>query len=288
MKTAAKCLALLGTTVAATAVYARYIEPNMLRKRKISVGNSSTDTNKTIKFVHFTDVHLGKYYNLHKFNRLISEIKKQNPDIVVFTGDLIDNPEKCSIDRNKISRALKRIKAPLGKYAVTGNHEIRYNFVKEYERILKKGGFTLLRDENVYLPQENINIVGCDSSTRENIKNEKRLIPLSREDFSHIQNCDKLMSIGAFNILLTHHPDVVDELTHRCCDLVLAGHSHGGQIRCPVIEKLYIPTLAKKYTRGINKTYDGCLIHTCEGVGMTRFPFRFLSPPAIGVVDIKL
>ena len=286
MKKTAQCLTLLGAAAATGAVYSHFIEPNMLRRRNFSVGNG--ENGKIVRIVHFTDVHLGRFYSIRKFNRLVADIKKLNPDIVVFTGDLIDNPTEYPVDTERVSRILKRIKAPLGKYAVTGNHEVRHAYVNKYESILKKGGFRLLRDDSVYLPEYNINIVGCESSTMENKKNTQRLIPLGRKNFSHIECCDKLMSIGAFNILLTHEPDTVDELTNRCCDLVFAGHSHGGQIRCPIIEKMYIPPLARKYTRGLNTTYDGCLVHTCEGVGMTRFPFRFCCPPTIGVADIKL
>ena len=265
-------------------IYVTFIEPNLLYKRRFTVKSDKFNFEKNIKAIHFTDVHLGRYESLKKFKRVVKRINEENPDIVFFTGDLIDNPQKKKFNSKEVAEILSQINAPLGKFAVEGNHEVRYDIVDEYREILKDSGFVFLKNDSIYLEKYNINIVGCGNSTFENIKNASRLIPTSKVNFKNMEKCKNLFKSDSFNIFLCHHPDVADEVKIGDNVLTLAGHSHGAQIRIPIIEKFYMPNLAKKYPRGLNRTADGALVHTSEGLGMTRFPFRFCSPPNMGII----
>lgn len=268
-------------------IYVTLIEPNLLYKRRFSVKSQKIELKTPIKAVHFTDVHLGRYESLEKFKKTVKKINNENPDMVFFTGDLIDNPYKKQINPKDAAEILSEIKAPLGKFAVVGNHEIRYGIVDEYRKILNDGGFVFLENESIYLEKYNINIVGCGCSTFENIKNSDRIIPKSRANLDNINECQSLFKNDCFNILLSHHPDVANEVKMGDNLLVLGGHSHGGQIRLPLIERLYMPEMAKKYPRGLKRTSEGALVHTSEGLGMTRFPFRFCAPPNLGVITFE-
>ncbi|MDW5299001.1 MAG: metallophosphoesterase, partial [Sedimentibacter sp.] len=225
-----------------------------------------------IKILQFTDTHVSEYFVIEDLKRTVSKINEQNPDIVVFTGDLIDRYDTYE-NKDKIYEiweTLGSIKAPF-KYAIYGNHDYGGGAENIYKQIMKNSGFELLINEKSALEQYNINIIGMDDSI------------FGDYDSEIFYNLDK----DSYNIVLSHEPDVVDYLLENNIDLFLSGHSHGGQINLPIVKLL--PLLAEKYTRGIYSFENArqTKLYVNIGLGTSKIPMRFMAAPELAVFILK-
>lgn len=256
--------------------YSRYIEPNLLKVQTKNISSQLINSSDEIKIVQFSDTHISERFNIEDLQQMVKEINSENPDIVVFTGDLIDhfNSYEYKGDVDEIWQVLGKINAPLGKYAVYGNHDYGGGAEKIYKKIMENSGFALLINENHKIPEHNINIIGLDDSIFGNF-DETLLNDLSDENF--------------YNVALSHEPDVVDLLLEYNVDLILSGHSHGGQVNIPYLSSAMLPELAKKYTRGMYEFENkrDTRLYVNIGIGTSQIPFRFLAIPEISVLNLK-
>ncbi|WP_227858672.1 MULTISPECIES: metallophosphoesterase [unclassified Clostridioides] len=222
---------------------------------------------ESIKVVQISDTQIGSFYSTKNLKRVANKINTLNPDIIVFTGDLIDYSNK-NPDIDEITTILLSMDARLGKFSVFGNHDYMYKLPRYYRQIMKNSNFNLLINENKKIKLEDdkyINILGVDEILNGN--------PNIKYLESQIDNKD-------FNLLLAHEPDLVDMLSEDVMNLVLSGHSHGGQIRLPIKGALVTPPYGRKYTKGF---YDinGNNLYVSSGLGSTKLPFRFFNIPEI-------
>ncbi|MCR8645988.1 metallophosphoesterase [Paenibacillus sp. N1-5-1-14] len=259
--------------------YARFIEPNMLSITNHVIKSSNLpESFHHKKIVQISDIHLGDHYSTSQLNKLVQQINAQKPDIVVFTGDLIDNYHEYSGNNDAISSALKNINAPLGKFAIYGNHDRGGGASRHYGKIMENGGFTVLVNESqeIRLPsKEKITISGLDDFLLGNPKIKGTL-----------GNLDEKL----FNLLIVHEPDVVDRLQGYPIDLQLSGHSHGGQVKLPGDIALVTVPLARKYLEGMYSVPGkGRMIqlYVNRGIGTTREPLRMFSTPEISVFTLE-
>lgn len=255
--------------------YARLIEPNMLQKNHIVI--TIPEQVKEVKIVFFTDTHFGKYYPQEKLTRLVDSINEQAPDFVIFGGDLIDNygRDKEILNLDELSKGFSDIKATYGKIAVYGNHDYGGGAAPIYEKIMTKGGFTVLTDDELTFSNANLSITGYEDFLLGNVDSSRYELP-----------------DAPFRIVVTHEPDVVDDMRTTGSLLVLAGHSHGGQVTLPFLTKKILPRGAEKYIKGeydltnVIHGSDATMI-VSQGIGMTIQPFRFLNPPEIVIVSLE-
>ena len=258
-------------------LYSRFIATKGLKIKEYKVVNTKiTDSYHGLKIVHLSDVHYGSTINEKELNNIVDEVNKLNPDIVVMTGDLLD--ERLSYDKDIIIKYLNKIEAKLGKYAVSGNHDIPLD---DYNYIVKESGFTNLDNkyELIYSKSnEPIVISGIGYSNEDiGIKTEqfdKYIFELKADDIKPI-----------YSILLVHEPDTVDSLNLDNYDLILAGHSHGGQVRLPIIGKLYTPQGSKKYYDEYYKINNTDL-YISSGLGTSLYKFRLFNKPSINFYRI--
>lgn len=250
--------------------YGVMIEPNLLRVNHMEIGSGAYN----LRVVHFTDTHLDNNYNIKDLQKLVRIINLQDPDIVVFTGDFIDSVDDHQYPEDAIV-VLKEIKANLGKYAVYGNHDYGAKGYKYYSNMMQKSGFQLLVNDSRILLYEGqkIRISGLDDALLGSPDYEK-VAGFFRED--------------VYDILLLHEPDQADYFLPFSVELVLGGHSHGGQIRLPFIGAVTTPPLSEKYIKGLYKIGPTQNIYVSSGVGTTSIPARILNPPEIAVFDIKI
>ncbi|WP_232698780.1 metallophosphoesterase [Brevibacillus daliensis] len=230
------------------------------------------------KIVQFSDTHLGSDYSLEQLQELVDKMNAINPDIVVFTGDLIDNFAQYSSEREQVQSILAKIHAPLGKYAVFGNHDRGGGASRFYKAYMEKAGFTVLVNETDKIELENgdrITIAGLD-------------------DFllgkPNIENTLRKLNAKEFNLLMVHEPDVVEEVLSFPVDLQLSGHSHGGQVQLPFIGALYTPPLAEKYVEGhyfLSGTHKRLQLYVNRGIGTTRAPYRLGSKPELSIFTLQ-
>ena len=227
------------------------------------------------KIVQFSDIHVGFHYNLKQLESLTIEINKIQPDILFFTGDLFDDPNTYE-NHESVIPLLKNLEAPLGKFAVFGNHDHGGYGTDIYRKIMEKSGFTLLVNEAKEVSAGNsgsIFVIGIDDAM------------LGKPD---LKLATQNVPDQGFNILLSHAPDLADEASRFNIHLQLSGHSHGGQIQIPLMGALVKPPFAEKYVEGFYHAgiNNDMLLYVNRGIGTTRLPFRFLSKPELAVFTL--
>lgn len=255
--------------------YARYIEPSMLRVKNVDLKVKDI---KDCRIVFFTDTHFGKLYSQSNIDKIVKKINNQNPDIVIFGGDLLDNYARdySLLDTDSLQKSLNKIEAKYGKYAVFGNHDYGGGASRVYEKIMNGGGFKVLKNESSYINDLNLNIIGYDDYLLGNTK---------KSDYKIEEN--------KFNLVVTHEPDVVELVTSSSENFILSGHSHGGQVTIPFLTEKILPVGARKYVKGLYAENnvginDSTKMYVSSGIGMTGIPLRFLNPPEIVVFNISV
>lgn len=257
----------------AVLVYARYIEPHMLQEKYITIKSSQVSDNaNNLKIAVFGDTHFGDYYTTEDFTKVIDAIKKMQPDMVVFSGDLIDHYNIYSEDVSEISEKLSEIQAAYGKFAIFGNHDYGGGAENQYQSIMETGGFTVLKNEYFAVEDLEIAVIGIDDVIIG--YGEPIIASWGRPDY--------------FNIVLSHAPDVIDEIMDYNVDLMISGHTHGRQINLKFFDEYILPPYGKKYINGLyqfpNERHTELYVNS--GIGMTKLPFRFLSPPELTCITL--
>ncbi|HYK75207.1 MAG TPA: metallophosphoesterase [Pseudoneobacillus sp.] len=254
--------------------YAHQIEPRLLKV------NTYTITHKDIpksfdgfKIVQFSDTHLGFQYDLNQFNKMLRVVKNLQPDVIFFTGDLMDAPNEYPTPE-KIIPLLKDLNAPFGKFAIYGNHDHGGYGSDIYKNIMELADFKILLNKSTelnLLDGSSIHIIGIDDAM------------LGKPNFDiALGNIPK----NQFKILLSHAPDLADQTVNYGVQLQLSGHSHGGQIQIPFVGALITPPFARKYREGFYNI-NTLKLYVNRGIGTTRLPFRFLSKPEIAVFTLQ-
>ncbi|WP_042121680.1 metallophosphoesterase [Paenibacillus senegalensis] len=221
----------------------------------------------------FSDVHLGHYYYSRDLASLIKQsINPLRPDLVCFTGDLFD---KKMTEREQVISALRMIKAPLGKYAVLGNHDY-YDSPGRMRNMYRQADFTMLLNESTFIHRgdQAIRIAGVDDMVKGRPDLHKALHPLKEDEFI---------------ILLSHAPDFADRISNDFpVSFQASGHSHGGQVRLPGIGHLTAPLYGRKYVNGLYPLKEGeLMLYTNRGIGLSVFPIRFWCKPEITLITLK-
>lgn len=254
--------------------YAFKIEPKMLVVHSFHLNE---DKGASVKIVQISDIQVSETYTVNQLNRLVEKINQISPDIIVFTGDLFENYSTFP-QKQEVTDSLSQLKATVGKFAVWGNRDYGGGAFKIYEDLLTNAGFTLLNNSGVTVPVSNdkkLFIGGMDDG----------LLGKPDIDLLLSQMDDKY----DYEIVLMHEPDMAELLKDTSVNLLLAGHSHGGQIRIPFMKTIKT-SLAEKYDDGfytINKD-NGMQLYVNTGIGTSRIAARFMVPPEIAVFTIHL
>jgi predicted MPP superfamily phosphohydrolase len=259
-----KFLKIAGLSLPAMAgVHSAIIEPVRLQIRHFQANSHSLQTvaktpnhQNRCRFVHFSDLHYrGDADYAAEIVRKINELK---PDFVCFTGDLIEDkkfvPEALSF--------IRQINTPV--YGAPGNHDYWSGAsFTDFQRAFRKTGGEWLVDRSLILPQYDLEIWGMGWIGIHAFKPAK----------------------ADHRVLLGHYPAMADTLGMKF-DLILSGHSHGGQIRLPFYGPLIIPTGVGRYDRGYFASPFGPL-YVSSGVGtLSTIPLRWNCPPEITAVTI--
>ncbi len=220
-----------------------------------------------LRIVQISDVHLGLIVRAERLGRILAEVKKADPDILVSTGDFVDGQIN---NLSGLADMLASIAPKYGKFAITGNHEY-YAGLDQALQFTGKAGFKILRGEALNV-ENIINIAGVDDpqakafSPYKEVSEKELLSELPREYFT---------------LLLKHRPFVDrDSIGHF--DLQLSGHVHRGQIfPFSIVTGFYYKTRS-----GLNNLPGNSMLYVSRGSGTWGPPIRFLSPPEITVIDL--
>ena len=266
--------------IALIIAYGFLIEPKLItvKEHKITVNNLPDNFNG-FKIVHISDLHYGRMFDEDRLKKLVNSINEQKPDIVVLTGDLIDKDTNMTIDEaNKISAELNKINSTSGKYAISGNNDLKFD---EWTNIITNGGFIDLNNtyDTIYKDgYQNIFIAGASTLQDKQSINDK-----VKTSIDYLNSFDKNGPV--YKILLLHEPDVIDDINVNPFDLILAGHSHAGQVRLPFIGAFYLPDGAKKYYESYYKLKNSDL-YISNGLGVSDFNFRLFNTPSYNLYRI--
>lgn len=247
--------------------YARYFGTTGLVIREYAVVNDKIPSSfHGFKIVQFSDVHYGMTTFNDELKNMVNKINSSKPDIVVFTGDLVDyHYDLKDEEKNDIINILSTIDVALDVYAVTGNHDQN----SSYESILSGAGIKLLKNNYEYIfngTSEKMMLIGLDDYLEGNL------------DLDSAFNFD---DDSTYKILLSHEPDVLDRLP-KAPNLMLSGHSHNGQVRVPLAGAIYKTVGAKKYYDPEYSLGDTKL-YISGGVGTSKYKIRLFDRPSISL-----
>lgn len=171
-----------------------------------------------LRVVMVSDIHLGSIVGIGRLNRMVDTINLLEPDLVLMAGDITDRDFNV-LPRSQIIESLQRLRPRSGKYAVLGNHDYYSGMVEELIDDLKKGGVRVLRDETELAA--GLCLVGRDERQNGHGFDSRR-----RELSELMQGADCRYPV----VLLDHQPSDLEEAERLGVDLMLAGHTHRGQL----------------------------------------------------------
>lgn len=259
-----KKIAALGAVAAGILLLDSFVlEPNHLKIKHYNLGKGS----KRLRLVQLTDIHIGPFFPKWKMKSLVRAVNRLAPDVVVFTGDLYDKYDEYP-RADAAVETLSKLKAPLAKLAIWGNHDYLH-MGRHYAKVLEKAGFQLLENQAVKLGA-GLAIGGVDDLIFGKPALQKTL---------------EAMAGAEFKIILMHEPDGADRLCGSGVQLVLSGHTHGGQIRPPFLPPV-TTSMGRKYIKGFYTIDDTLKLYVSPGIGTTAIPARFRIPPEAAVFDL--
>ena len=220
------------------------------------------------KIAFISDTHYPSLFDQKRLGKLVRRLKREDADVLLLGGDYVTSDDYL----NELFDSLSSVKPVDGVYAVLGNHEKRYE--ETAVQAMNDYGIVLLADSVVGVGREDdvIYLVGIYDSFDYN--------PL-------VAQPEELVNAEAFVLMLCHTPDYA-ERSFTTADIVLSGHTHGGQVS---LFGLYTPVkntqYGNRFLRGMNRTTSGASVITTNGVGTSRRKVRFCVPSEIVLVTLK-
>lgn len=261
-------------------LYSRLVGTSGLTIKEYKIENANLPSSfYGLKIAHISDIHYGQTIKKKELQNIVNKINDLKPDIVVLTGDLLDNKKTISEKEIKnIINQLKSINATIGKFAIQGEHDFDKDI---WSTIIKESQFVNLNDtyELIYKDgYEPILLAGLSTNLRGTKNAKDKITPINNYITSNLE--EKQNHHPNFNILLLHEPDFIDQITYQNYHLILAGHSHKGQIILPVVGPITKPTGAKKY---YNEYYqlENTDFYISSGLGTSKYNFRLFNRPSI-------
>ena len=219
-----------------------------------------------LKVIQFGDLH---YSNYDLLKEVVNAITKRNPDLILFTGDLLGNEDLTPKNRKKLVKELKKLNSTLGKYAVLGESDN-----DDAISILVDCGFKVLDDSNELIYNESnepIMLVGLNTNN-DSINYDKA--------FTNYNDV-------TYTITIFHKPDYIDEFVEVYpVDLALAGHSHLGEIRIPYLLNLASKDHASKYINSYYKI-NNTEFYITSGIGTDTYDVRINARPSINFFRLR-
>ncbi len=224
----------------------------------------SDKINDNLRIAQISDLHITRATSVNRIRQIVNQVNMLNPDVIVLTGDTID--DNVVLIEEHLS-ALKELSAPFGVYSIMGNHEF-YNDIYASKRELDNHGLKFLFNGGVHIGKNRVFIAGIPDLTTmyERVNLWRTLNQSKKEDYK---------------ILLSHTPIIVDSLSDGLVDMVLAGHTHGGQIfPFHLLVKQANQYLAGEYT--LNNTK----LIVSRGAGTWGPQMRLFAPSDIVIINL--
>ena len=262
---------LLAIIIGSIIAYARYVGTTGLVIDETGITNNDLPSSfNGLKIVTISDIHYGKTTSLKDIKKIVKEINKLKPDIILFLGDLFDNEIKISNkDVESLKKELKKVDSSLNKYAVKGDSD--YKNITNFENIFRYSDFTILDNSNDYLYYKGtvpLKFVGTTSLLKSKIDYDSAF---KQEDENEY-----------FTILLSHEPNVINNLNDNKVNLMFAGHSMGGLINVPFVGGIIKFDGSNNYLKGEYKV-NNTNLYVNSGIGTYKYNFRWFNRPSISL-----
>jgi predicted MPP superfamily phosphohydrolase len=260
--------------------YANQIEPTWLEHAEFPVSiKQLPDAFEGLRIAHLTDFHGGHHLPDNYLEEVIDRTLAAKPDLIALTGDYI---HKGYGHVDSVAKSLGRLKAPLGTFAVLGNHDFSVRNALGLRRYpglhqaiadaLNNEGIRVLRNENVTLMREDSKLL------------------LAGIDDLWSGECDptnalKDICVKVPRLVLAHNPLTVDQMAGHRCDLMLSGHTHGGQINWPGKGRILLGRNSRRFAAGLYH-HDQTHVYVNKGVGF-GWRFRFNVRPEIALITLR-
>jgi predicted MPP superfamily phosphohydrolase len=260
--------------------YGRKIEPTWLELNRLEVPVSNLPaTFVGFRIVQLSDFHCSRHVTPTYLTEAVDLALAQDPDLVVLTGDFIHRGYRYV---QAVADVLGRLRAPHGVFAVLGNHDFSVRNALGFRRFrhLHRAVACALSERNIRVLQNEAVVVN---------RGEGRLQLIGVEDlWSRVCDLESAFS-GLSDVLpcvvLAHNPRTAEILNGRRCDLMLSGHTHGGQIHLPRLGRPTLSRKAKRFAAGMYR-YRDSQIYVNKGVGF-GFRFRFGVRPEVAVLTLQ-
>jgi len=302
-----KTLLDIGLLLSIVGIWSRFIEPSLLFTKRLTL--SLPLLKEEVTLLHFSDLHIGPHLSdafLRKLSRKINALPK---DLILFTGDFLSFSTLS--DKERLIRFLSSLKAPCGFFAVLGNHDYnQYVFINDegfYDctnqsqsplRLLTKLFERTTPIQKKFTPRLNAltpheELLDClKKSSVQLLHNQTTQIPLKKGALNltglgeySANQLNASLAFTGYNrelpgIVLIHNGDGFKQLPLDQGNLILSGHTHGGQINLPYFREKLTRLEDPQYLHGLFSLPSGKKAFVSRGVG-SAYPCRFLSPPEI-------
>ncbi len=230
-----------------------------------------------LKIVQISDFHYAEYTEAFFIRKVVERVNQLKPDVVAMTGDFITtgfwSRENTVRFAGECAEILARVECPL-RYAVLGNHDCSIKlYCQTVTDELNAHGISVLKNLSAPLERDGARLwfAGTGDALNRDFRLDEAL-PAARSADEPV-------------ILLMHEPDVLPEVARHGVDLMLSGHTHGGQIRIPFLPAMFLPQLGQDYVEGLYRL-GPTQLYVNRGVGTVNLPFRFNCPPEITLITL--
>lgn len=259
--------------VAGALTYAHRIEPRRLTLSEIHVALNGLDPAfEGYTIAQISDIHMNGSMTRERLFRAVNLINQHAPDLVVVTGDFATYRRALVVE--DLIAPLSQLEGKDGKLAILGNHDYR-GARTAVRRVIRLSGLTLLNNavHTLRRGESVLHVAGVESLIRHRARLDLVL---------------KALPDDGAAILLAHEPDFAEvaAATKRFA-LQLSGHSHGGQVRLPLITAFVLPTFARRYTLGMYRV-GKMWLYVNRGLGTVGLPLRFNCPPEITLIRLSV
>jgi predicted MPP superfamily phosphohydrolase len=253
-----------------TAGYATLFEPNRLKISQTRVQIKRWPRGLDgLRIVLMADFHLFPFTSADLIRQAIHEASMLSPDLVLLAGDFVYSEAEAAYE---LSPMLAQLNPKLGLIAVLGNHD-HVKGAAIVRGALERSGIEVLSNRGATLS------VGSSSFYLAGVDSMAGGVPDVHAAFASYRS-------DAPTLVLAHEPDTIDYYSRRVpIDLQLSGHSHGGQIRLPLVGPVILPLWGRRYPRGLYQVKDSQLF-TSQGIGMVDLPVRINCPPEIAEITL--
>jgi uncharacterized protein len=228
-----------------------------------------------VRVAFISDLHVGSpHWGLARLHELVSRVNAEQPDLILLGGDYLINDIWFGdhVEAEPIAVELGQLRAPLGVFAVLGNHDW-WNNGPKVRAAFEAHGITVLDDEvrRLHFKGKSFCLLG--------VRDETERLRSARKEL-------ELAPSGMPLIVLMHEPDLFADLDERAT-LTLAGHTHGGQVDLPLLGRRIVPSrFGSLYAAG-HVVESGRHLFVTTGVGTSIFPVRFRVPPEIALLTLR-